>query len=274
MNTKAREMSWLPKLAESSATVCESLNRSQKFYFFGAMTAVFSAIWWMTPAKDVFISGVVFCGVLLTLGVISDVLALYKVVWDTTLGKAILLLSYFFSTNIAYALASRIVNEVVGFETSGLSYAVNFVAVLLVPLFIFASTAIIFIFCLIFGQFYLMIAMHAKQLQKIKCLAAVIPTTKEAYPGITFVVRIVVFPAVVGFLWGMEKKMVPSYDKFIEASTSSFIFNLEANRYSRCKTPEGSKVIKVNDTEIIVVEKSGDKFVFKPQPCIPLLTVK
>ena len=230
-----------------------------------------SIFWCLTSFYDIFLTAAVVCGLLLTFGVVSDSLIVYKTVWETTLGKASILLAYAFLTNIAFALASSKVNEIVGFETSGLIYTTNFVVVLLIPFFILASTYMIFAFVFIFVQIYLIIVLYAEQLRTSKCLAVVLPKTFEKYPGASFIVRIIAFPLVIGFLWGTGQQLVPLYSMFIRKAASSFIFHLEASPYSRCKIPKGSRAIKVNDDEIIVVQKAGEGFVFKPQLCVPVL---
>lgn len=256
---------------ENSGTICAALNRSQKLYFFGVVFCVLSAFWYVTPFEQVFLAALVTCGVLLTFGVISDLLYVYKIVWDSLLGKAVILLSYAFSTNLAYALSARVLNEIVKFDSDNLVYATNFVAVLLVPLFIVATSYIIFMLFFLFGQLYLMFAMGADQIKSIKCFSGMLPEKIELYPIATFVIRIFAFPAVLGFVWGVSRHAAPVYENFVEKTASDFIYLLEAKSYTGCQVSKNERAIKINDDQIIVVRKIDGTVTFSPQACVPVL---
>jgi len=251
-------------------TTCERLNRSQLFYLVGIVFGILAVFWHLTPFHDIFLTAIWASGLLLTCGLISDLLAIYKTVWDTIIGKGSLLLVYAASTNVAYAMAARIVNELVKFDTSTLTYSVNLVAVLLAPAFILLGTCAALTVVLVLGQFYLMTTTYSKQLRENKCLSRMLPQSAEEYPGITFAVRVVVFPIVFGMLWASVPRVAPGYGKFIEETATAFIFNFEASHYSRCEIEQNSRAIRVTEKEIIVVSHSGNGYRFEPKKCIPL----
>ncbi|MDN3517495.1 hypothetical protein QWY84_07740 [Aquisalimonas lutea] len=204
---------------------------------------------------------------------VSDILVVYSKVWATTLGKALLLLLYALSTTAAYALAAQLVNEVVAFETSMLDNAVVFVAILLVPIFVFISTYVLFALVFLFGQLYLILVAHADVLKHDECFKSVVPKNLERYPFKTLAARAIIYPVALGFLWGSASHMLPRYGSFIETSAASFIYHLEAVRFSRCSNvPIGAKVIPVNDTEIIVVRWSDGEYSFEPMACDPKIS--
>ncbi|TMN98380.1 MFS transporter [Pseudoalteromonas sp. S558] len=256
---------------EKNQVLCSKLNRSQKFYYFGFVVGLISAFWYVTPFSDIFFSVFVAAGLLLTCGVASDILIVYKKVWETNIGKGLILVIYAVATNFAYALSSQIVNEIVTFESSKLIYSINLVAVMLVPLFILAFTYLVFVVILIFGQFYMLIIAHAEQFKTDVCLKHIIPEKIEDYAFRTFLVRFFVFPSILGFYWGISGHAMPAYKNFVENTTKAFIYNLEAKKFSRCKISKGQKVIEINDKEIVVVEKLSGDYSFSPQTCSPTL---
>src|SRR5690606_3339533 len=97
---------------------------------------------------------------LLSAGVISDFLSVYQRLWSVVIGKGLILLSYYLATTTAFALAVQILNEIVRYETAGIPYAVSFVAVLLVPMFVFGIMCLILTIALAFGQIYLMFVLN------------------------------------------------------------------------------------------------------------------
>jgi hypothetical protein len=241
------------------------------FYLAGSGFGILSIFWFFTPFHEIFTFAIRASTTFLVFGLISDLLIIYKVVWNTVIGKGCLLLTYAFCTNATYAIATRIVNEVVKFDASTLTYTVNLVAVLLAPALILIGTCVALGIILALGQFYLMLTMYSNTLQKNKCLSKLLPQPTEEYPGITFTIRTVAVFATLITLSPFVSRTPPSYIKFIEETTSEFIYNFEALHYSRCITIPDSRVIKVTEKEIIEISKIGDKYRFEPKKCTPLI---
>lgn len=261
----------LVSLPDHLGRICEQLNRSQRFYLWGFVFGVLAGLLYITPFTEIFVTAAITSGILLACGIASDLLLLYRAVWETVIGKGLLLLLFAFATNLAYSASSRVVNELVKFDTSSLTYTVNFVAFLLVPIFVFIGTSVVFAVVLVAGQFYLMLAIHTDQFRNNKCLGSLIPTPTESYPGITFFARFVSFPIVLGFLIASGNRATPAYASFVERTAASFIFHVEAAHYSRCEALPSERVIKVNDQEIIAVTNVGGTIKFSPRKCTPLI---
>jgi len=261
----------LPLLPGWLGAVCEKFNRSQRFYFLGFIFSALAVFWYVTPYNEIFLTATVTAGIFLTCGIISDLLLLYKTVWATVIGRGLLLLLFAFATNIAYSASARLVNELVRFDTSSLTYTVNLVAFLLVPIFFFIGTSVFFSIVLIAGQFYLMLTMYSEEIRKNRCIGTLVPRTEENYPGATFAARFIAFPAVLGFLTGSGRNATPAYESFVEETASAFIFHVDSARYSRCEILQSERVIKVNDGEIIVVKRGKDGIKFEPRKCTPII---
>ncbi|TXT36686.1 MAG: hypothetical protein FD135_4152 [Comamonadaceae bacterium] len=261
----------LPPLPEQLGSICEKFNRSQRFYFLGFVFGALAAFWYVTPFNDLFLTAVVTSGIFLTCGIVSDLLLLYKVVWETIIGRGLLLLLFAFSTNLGYSASSRLVNELVKFDTSSLTYTVNLVAFLLVPVFIFIGASVVFAIVLIVSQFYLMLTMYSEQFRNNRCIGALVPQTKESYPGVTFFARFIAFPVVLGVLIASGRNATPAYASFVEKTASAFIFHVDSAHYSRCEVLPNERVIKVNDGEIIAVKNVQDGIKFEPRKCMPII---
>ena len=267
MNMKRK----LKKFLVRNERLCENLNRSQKFYYWGVLLAVLAGFWWLTPFNDIFLAALFAAGFLLTCAVISDILIVYKKIWETNIGKGLILVLYAAATNLAYALSSQLVNEVIGYESAQLTYTTNFVAVMLIPLFVVVATFIVFFVLFLFGQFYVLLAAYAEQMKSSRCLRGVVLSNIERYPFRTFLVRLVAFPSVLGFYQGIAGNALPSYIEFIELSTESFIYHLEAKPYSRCMLKSGERAITINEKEVVVAKKHKSGYDFEPQLCQPNL---
>jgi hypothetical protein len=261
----------LRKFLIRNERLCENLNRSQKFYYWGVVLAALAGFWWLTPFNEIFIAALFTAGFLLTCAVISDILSIYKKIWETNIGKGFILVLYAAATNLAYALSVQFVNEIIRYESAQLTYTTNFVAVMLIPLFVVAATFIVFFILFLFGQFYVLLAALAEQLKPIRCLRGVVPSNIEKYPFRTFFVRLIAFPSVLGFYQGIAGNALPSYIEFMESSTKSFIYQLEAKKYSRCILKNGERAISISEKEVVIAKKHKNGYDFEPQLCLPRL---
>lgn len=249
------------------------LNRSQRFYVLGiyALSMLFlckflAVTYLEKPFAQLFL-------LLAILGILNDVLSLYKILWSTHIGKAAVLIIYAFCANIAFALASQAINSIILVETFQLPHTITFVAILTTPIFIIMGLIIAFTFSLLFFQFYLIFLKITKDLREIPELSTLFPNKMELWPIRTSIVRIF-FISIIGFMLSKyTHQLMPKYDAFLEENTSAFIYHFEAYPHSRCVLKEGEKVIPLEDEEIIIASKKIDGgYKFEHSVCTPKLT--
>lgn len=257
-------------LFKKSQTLCKNLNRSQKFFFFGTILIFPTLVFYILSMSKASIAFICFSFLLLLFGIISDLLLLYGKVWDTFIGKGIILISYAMCTTISYAFASQLVNDVIAFDSSKLTNSITFTSILLIPVFILGFSFLLFIGIFIFGQFYLIIASTLENLKDDECFNLMTIAPKECYPKATFISRLIIYPLVIGSFLSFGSDMMPAYGKRVESWTKWFIYNLEAVKHSRCEIKNNdSKVIVINENEIVIATKNNDSYMFTPAICIP-----
>ncbi|RZG75364.1 hypothetical protein [Acinetobacter sp. WCHAc060025] len=251
--------------------IYDDLNRSQKFFLFGAVIAFCTLFWKITPFDSIYQVSFYALFIILLLGVISDLLFIYHKVWATTIGKALLVLFYVLLTTTTYAAADQVVNVIVAYDSSTLSRTSAFVAILLIPLVILIATGIVFLIILLLGQFYLVFITYFQNLKNDKFLSRFIPNIVETYPGWSCIARFFSYPMVFGVLLSIGQIFNDKYQIFLTNTTQSFIYNFEAKLFSRCIIPTDSKVINISENEIIIVTKLDGGYEFKPSLCEPKL---
>lgn len=259
------------KVIEKNLEICNKLNRSQKFYYFGCVSTIFTIFLCLTPFDVALKQFTILTIILISCGIVSDILGIFNKVWKTYLGKGFILVLYATATNIAYALSAIFVNELVRFETSKLIYTINFVAVLLIPLFIFVSTIFFFSIFLLFSQFQIFLIAHRESLKKSQCFDEIFPKEIEYYPYTSLAVRVFIIPIIFGIIISVAKQNLNSYLAFMESKTKLFIYMLEAKNFSRCEKKADQKAIYVNDKEVILITKNNNNYIFEAQPCVPKL---
>ena len=257
----------LRKFVFKNERLCEKLNRSQKFYYWGIVLIFLSLFWLLISVVE--ISFIVLCVAIacLSCGVISDILIAFHKTWNTSIGKGMILIMYAALTNVAYAASSQFVNILIQYDSSALIYTTNFVAVLLIPFFLIFVSIFVFYCFILLSQLYMLFIAYAEIFKISRCLKQVVPEKLEEYLLPTFIVRLIVIPMMMIFFQTITGDNLASYIKVVESSTKGFIYNLEANNFSRCKLEANEKAININDNEIVIVKKIGNDYKFIPTIC-------
>ncbi|MFA6015965.1 MAG: hypothetical protein WC742_12945 [Gallionellaceae bacterium] len=249
--------------------IWRKINLSQKFYLLGSIFALLTCVLYIfTLSRYMFLSITVISISFLFFGVLSDLFLLYKRIWSTIIGKTILIFLVSLITNIAYAISSRIVNELVKFDTSNLTYTVNLVVFLISPILVVICLLIILSVMVIFNQIHFFYYVKVKD---NKYFEEFLSISRENYPLVTSCTRFIACFICIVSIGKLSIERMPAYTKNIENIAAKFIYEIDSSQYSRCVAPAHASVIKVNESEIIVVYKDGDIIKFDPSKCTPLI---
>ena len=269
---QGEQKNYLSSFVDFNKSIWPKFSRSQKIYYVGIWLGIFTFLIYFTMPRTSFqIWSIITVSVVLC-GALSDLLVIYNKIWETKIGKGLILIAYALLVNFAYAISSQAISKMVGFSADTLIYTLNFVAILSVPFFVImvsfvALGSIIFIthFLAMMLIFILVMAqlIAPKFTQKIK---------ERKVLGnyfFTFIfIRLAAYSMTFGIANGVNSSVLPIYDRYVTKITKEFIYRFEANEQFRCQLEEGQRAIKINDQEIVVVDKKNDQFTFKPQFCI------
>lgn len=231
--------------------------------------------------------------------------------WDSLAGKAFILLFYATITNFALALSAAVVNEVTGVSANHFNYTHNFALLLILPVWVIGISLAALLLFQIAMPFYLFLLLVLKpfgiklvrlfsksehplftnsirfvasfavifQLMALldgeqqinKALAAVdseqptqLPTEQEkpkeqqqdnAKDDVSGVINI----------------NFTGHSSIVKSLIAQFAYNFEADIYSRCKHPEGTRSIELNDYEVLHINKADDTlygFQFTVKQCV------
>jgi hypothetical protein len=256
-------------LVEKCRFICTQLNRSQKFYFFGLLSFVNVLVSYFLPFPDLLRASLTLSIILVYAGVFSDILIIYNKVWETSIGKGVLLLIFSLCVSFSYAFATQLINETVKFDTSKVVHSITFTSALLLPFLLILITYIVFAALFLLSQFYFVIVSFVSGLKDDSCLGGMIPKNIEKYPYKTFWVRMIIYPIAFGAVWGIAGALSPMYVNKLSNLTKEFVYFFDAKTYSRCIQGKGERVITVNDKEIVIVKKENDLITFEPKACKP-----
>lgn len=260
-------MNIVQKYREFILGIFPSLSGSQKCYLVALLMIPFLPVWWIVPIPHVLLIAGAWILLLLTLGIVIDVLGIYNWLWSKSLGKALILIIYAVLLNLSVALSDQIVNDIVGNISSNLTYSISFTSILLIPLFLAAAMAAAFIFIFTFGQIYLFAKMLINDASKNEKLKNIVPTLSEVHPLKTSLFRFFVAVFIFPFYLTIAGHIFPHYAKGVYQASAFFIYNLQAYGKHTCEVSQPSKVIPVDGNNVIIVTPSDTGYSFKNGEC-------
>jgi hypothetical protein len=194
-------------------------------------------------------------------------IGLYKKIYESVLGKAFLLLLLSLCTNVAIALSSQLVNEIVGIDPSKFPHTIALLSVLSIPFFIAAAFGILYALLMVTSPLLLMF--HSLPDEKMK--EVVIPgySTKPSIPyqKTTRIIQFISFTFFCGFVYAMSHKVTKGYETFLTDTARSFIYTMEMYPKAPCVLEPGSKVAFLSDDKILVGTKNSTGITFKRSEC-------
>lgn len=196
-----------------------------------------------------------------------DLVALYKKVYETILGKAFLLILFSLCANIAIALSSQIVNDVVGIDPSKFPHTIALLSILTIPFFVVAGFGILSIILLIAIPFFMMVHTLPDEKSKEVFFPGLIPKETIRYPKITRFVQLVSFAVFFGMVYSWSEKSSKSYETFLTDTAQSFIYQFEMYPKAPCSVDENKRVAFLGEGLVLVASKNGAVVSFKVQEC-------
>jgi len=238
-------------------TIYQGLSKSQKLYFIATSCLLihFFTRHLPEPANKTFFSLAIIFFVWV---VIYDFLSVYKALWETLIGKGILLLAYTLLANLSLSIGSQYVNNAVGVEPYLYKYSIIFSAIMSVPIVASLVLAVIWLLVVIFGSLYLFLGINLQQVKSASFISDLLPATKEQYFVLTTIVRILVIASISYSSFSIFSGQNAKYNDFVLEQTEAFIFHFEALDKSRCELEKGVKYLPVNEKELIIITRQSD----------------
>lgn len=259
----------------------DELNLAQKFYIAGFFYLGLTCFLWFF--YDVFLGRPLpetvfafwFSILFLNSGLIIESIALYNKIWDSSPGKAFILIAFAFTTNITFSMASQIVNEVLKADAAAFTYTLSFVVILLIPavfsvvVYLIAST-VLFLGGTYFGIRGIILSTINSSHRKEQILT-VLRLKEKPFNRITLSGRII---AILTLLYTLSfiGQQYQKYENALKTLTGTFAFHLEMQKHSYCKKDEQNKVARIDDNAILIGSKNTlGEYNFVREKCVSTL---
>lgn len=195
-----------------------------------------------------------------------DLLTLYKKVYETLVGKAILLLVFTALTNVAISLSAQVVNDVTGVNPSSFPHTQAILAILMIPLLAVGIGGILYFGILILSPFIFMFHISDDELKRF-----IIPSYSISYKinflKTTRIIQVVSIIVFFGLIYSLSQKISRNYSTFVSESARFFVYNMEMYSKAPCPIEGNGKIAFIGDDKILVGFKSKSETVFRLAEC-------
>lgn len=184
----------------------------QKLYFSAFLIVLFEVVFGAEPVD------LSFAGLIALAALSIELWPKFVHLWESILGRVLVLATYIIITNFAIAAASHQLNQIVGIDPSSLFYATGFVSVLMAPIWIVTITLIgMFLYVIVKYLWFLftlipwLIGLYEKTPNKV-----------EKLPKTTRVAKILLLPVMFMALVSVLELYGDSDEDFISDAVDSF----------------------------------------------------
>ncbi|WP_191832880.1 hypothetical protein [Pseudomonas fluorescens] len=253
-------------LLEKNAVFCSTASRSQKLYAFGYSIAL-SVIVMRLAGFNSGLNLLYFTMLMLALGVTSDLIVVYKKIWEATLGKAFLLLTYFVLSNIALGLSENAINIVTKVDFISVSYTKAILTVIMIPLFAWGISVFLMTMSFAFLPLIFMFVIMSKDFAQNPCFSFIGNVFGSYLAKTTLVARFFAFLLLFGFLKAEGQDWARGYDGFLEEQLPFSLYWLEGRKFTSCTLDENERGIKGEDGRYLIIKDNAGKYSFRSDAC-------
>lgn len=188
------------------------LTVSQLFYFSAFIVFLFL----IQDEEEYFESSVIWVGALASMGLVRELWFLFNKVWEKNFGKAIVILLYAATANIALAVAAMKINAITGIEPNQFVFTLAFTTLLTLPFWLLTASVLFFSVTLVVLNLWLVLSIMLRLVRiKIK-----VHWEDQSFVFLTMVLRLVLIPSI---LISLSKLIVPYAEQmeFIDPQNQS-----------------------------------------------------
>lgn len=289
----------------------QSLTTAQRCYF----TATFLVIGLFWFDYDIQFSTLAWISWIIVIGLVIEFWPKFLHLWESLLGKTVVLIFYAIIANFALASSAGLVNEVAGVSADSLPYTHNWALILTAPTWFLVTNILALLFIQLLVPAYLVLLLVLKPfgihgLWHSPDYRFVFSTALIRYVWVCILVAVIavygirgglitqsspfIGDVLTGFMHGHEIKAsnpendgknddealdnVETNDPLLRdeflyeatqnqsivkavfsKSVANFIYMYESDSYSRCEHPNDTRVVELNDYEILTIKKNTEQ---------------
>lgn len=204
---------------------------------------------------------------MLGLGVTSDLIMVYKRIWETALGKACLLLVYFVLSNIALGISENAINIITGVDFTSVVYTKAILTVIMIPLFSWSISVFLMTMSFVLLPLIFMFLVIGKDLAQYPCFSFIGSIFSSYLAKTTLAARFFAFLLLFIFVKSEGKGWATGYDEFLEEQLPFSLYWLEGRKFTSCTLSDNERGIKGEDGRYLIIKHEAGAYSFKTEIC-------
>lgn len=204
---------------------------------------------------------------MLGLGVTSDLIMVYKKIWEAALGKACLLLVYFVLSNIALGISENAINIVTEVDFISVTYTKAILTVIMIPLFAWSVSVFLMAMSFVLLPLIFMFLVMGKDLAQNPCFSFIGNIFSSYLAKTTLAARFFAFLLLFVFVKSEGKGWASGYDGFLEEQLPFSLYWLEGRKFTGCTLGDNERGIKGEDGRYLIIKYEAGVYSFKADIC-------
>ncbi|MBO1255379.1 hypothetical protein J3L16_06740 [Alteromonas sp. 5E99-2] len=223
-------------------------NISKKYYtpsqlaYFTAILCLGFDVLFVTESKFFLILASVFA----FLGMLRELLSLFRKLWDTIIGKSIIVITYASLTNLAFAFAALKINHVTGIEPFPFTYTLGFTTFILMPFWLTLSSIIMLSLAIMVANIWMLLRLCLK----LVGIRLKMHWEDENRAVLTMFLRIILIPLVMVMAVETSSMYFPSLGSETTGSLQfgNGLFSVDGEAKTKLIDEPAKKELKADDT--------------------------
>ncbi|VWB83686.1 hypothetical protein [Burkholderia lata] len=192
--------------------------------------------------------------------IIYDGMRWYRAISDNLVGKAVIGVSFFASSNFAYSLAGQQIADIVHVTPTNFPRTIVFIAIATIPFIMVIIAGVVALFIAIMPVFFafpLMLGGSSRRALEW-LLAGTIKKTTANYVIATFLFQVMFYGVMAWSAYTTGRERVVWYGEKMSSATSWLIYNFDMYNGRECKIKMGAKIAPLGDAKFLVAHKSSE----------------
>lgn len=193
-------------------------------------------------------------------------LYLYKMIYQTSLGKGVLLLGASLCVNLVFCVAGEIINNITSVSPTNFPHSLVFISIAMIPLVIPIGMILLFIVILISAPLWGWFFVYDEDFKKF-LMPGYVPNKKRLLHKSTLLIQIFSIATYCFFIYTIAHIKLNDYVSYVNDRSQEIIYNLEMFNKSQCVNIKIGKVAFISDDHVLVATKDKEGYKFEVLKC-------
>ncbi|WP_251928079.1 hypothetical protein [Raoultella planticola] len=198
--------------------------------------------------------------------VFHGLVGIYKKVYETTLGKGVLILGSTLCLNFALCLSGVVINDITSVSPTNFPHSLIFISAAMIPLIVPLGMILMFLVILVSAPIWSWFFVYDDKLKKM-LIPGYEPNQQRFLHKTTLIIQIISLIIYCSFIFQIAQLKGDDYTSYINSKSQGMIYMLEMFDKSPCANINNAKVSFLGDGNILVATKNNDKYSFKVMKC-------